>query len=133
MKRIYIAIFFIMLSVLIGLFSLSETEKICNEMINELENATKENIAVTEDNSHQKRVNFYKTTTTIRSLWEKNSDIFYFFFNNDDIKTLETNIEKLPEHAKNGDLESAYLCLIECLEELEYIKNSTKLNLNNIF
>ncbi len=133
MKRIFIAIFFILLSVFIGIYSLSETEKICNKMIIEIEEATKENIEVTESSGHQKRLDFYKTTTELKSFWEKNSDFFYFFFNNDDIKTIETNIEKLPEHAKNGDLESSYLCLVECLEELVYLKNNTELTLSNVF
>ena len=78
-------------------------------------------------------MNFYETTTELKSLWEENSDFFYFFFNNDDIKTIETNIEKLPEHSKNGELESSYLCLVECLEELEYLKNNTRLTFSNIF
>ena len=110
-----------------------KTEKICNKMMVEIEEATKENKDALESNSHQKKVNFYETTTELKSLWEENSDFFYFFFNNDDIKELELNIEKIPEHAKNGDLETTYLCLVECKEELEYIKNSVKLNLDNVF
>lgn len=133
MKRIFIAVFLIFLSVFIGCYSLNKTETICNKMIIEIENATEENIDVKESSSHQKRIEFYKTTTELQVLWEKNSDFFYFLFNNDDIKTIETNIEKLPEHAKNGDLESAYLCLVECKEEFVYLKNNSKLTLNNIF
>ncbi len=133
MKRIFIAIFFILISVLIGIYGLFETEKICDKMIIEIEEATKEHREITENSSHQKRIDFYKTTTELKTLWEKNSDFFYFFCNNDDIKTVETNIEKLPEHAKNGDLESAYLCLVECLEEFVYLKNNTKLTFSNIF
>ena len=133
MKRIFIAIFFILLSILIGSYSLVETEQICNKMIIEVEYAIKENKEVTESNSHQKRIDFYETTTEIKSLWEKNSKFFYIFFNNDDIKTIETNIEKLPEHAKSGDLESTNLCLVESLEELEYLKNNSKLTFSNIF
>ena len=133
MKRIFFAIFFILISVLIGLYGLTKTEKTCNKMMVEIEEATKENKDALESNSHQKKVNFYETTTELKSLWEENSDFFYFFFNNDDIKTIETNIEKLPEHAKNGDLESAYLCLVECLEEFIYLKSNTKLTFSNIF
>jgi HD superfamily phosphohydrolase len=133
MKRIFIAVFLIFLSIFIGCYSLNKTETICNKMITEINKATEENIEVTESSSHQKRINFYKTTTELKSLWEKESEFFYYFFNNDDLKTLETNIEKLPEHAKNGDFESAYLCLAECLEELEYLKNNTKLSFSNIF
>ncbi len=112
MKRIIIAIFFILLSVLIGIYSLVETERICNKMIIELEYATKENKEATESSSHQKRIDFYETTTKIKSSWEKNSKFFYIFFNNDYIKTIETNIEQLPEHAKNGDLESRIYVLL---------------------
>ena len=171
MKRVIIAIFFIALSIYIGVYSLNETTKICNNMISRIETATEYNtdilendnhdkrvefykktvslhdvweenskffyfffnIDVIENSSHQKRINFYKTTTELQVLWEKNSDFFYFFFNNDDIKELELNIEKIPEHAKNGDLETTYLCLVECMEELEYIKNSVKLNFDNVF
>ena len=133
MKRIFIAIFFILLSILIGIYSLVETERICNKMIIEIQYATKENKEATESSSHQKRIDFYETTTEIKNLWEKNSKFFYIFFNNDDIKTIETNIEQLPEYAKSGDLESTYLCLVEALEELEYLKNSTKLTFSNIF
>lgn len=133
MKRIFIAIFFITLSVLIGIFGLFETERICNKMIIEIEQATEENKKVTEDNSHQGRLNFYDTANELNARWEENSDFFYFFFNNDDIKNIETNIEKLPTHAKNGDFESAYLCLVECLEDLEYVKNSVSPSFNNIF
>ena len=133
MKRIFIAIFLIFLSVFIGCYSLNKTETVCNKMIFEIEYAIKENKEVTESNSHQKRVDFYETTTEIKSLWEKNSKFFYIFFNNDDIKTIETNIEKLPEHAKSGNLESTNLCLVESLEELEYLKNNSKLTFSNIF
>lgn len=133
MKRIFIAVFLIFLSIYIGSYSLNKTEQLCNKMILEIEKATEENIEVTESSSHTKKVNFYKTTTELKSLWEKDSEFFYYFFNNDDIKTLETNIEKLPEHAKSGDLESAYLCLVECLEELEYLKNNTRITFSNIF
>lgn len=133
MKRIFFAIFFILISVLIGLYGLKETEKNCNRMIVEIEEATKENKVVIESSSHQRKVDFYKTTTELKALWEENSDFFYFFFDNDDIKTIETNIEKLPEHSKNGELEASYLCLVECLEELEYLKNNTRLTFSNIF
>lgn len=133
MKRIFIAVFLIFLSVFIGCYSLNKTETICNKMIIEIENATEENIDVKESSGHQKRIDFYKTTTELQVLWENYSDFFYFFFNNDDIKTIETNIEKLPEHAKNGDLESAYLSLVECKEEFVYLKNNTRVTLNNVF
>lgn len=133
MKRVIIAIFFIALSIYIGVYSLNETTKICNNMIARIETITEYNTDILENNNHDKRVEFYKKTQNLHDAWEENSKFFYFFFNNDDIKELELNIEKLPEHAKNGDLETTYLCLVECLEELEYIKNSVKLNWDNVF
>ena len=63
MKRIFIAVFLIFLSVFIGCYSLNKTETICDKMIIEIENATEENIDVKESSGHQKRIDFYKTTT----------------------------------------------------------------------
>ena len=133
MKRHIIAIFFIALSIYIGVYSLNKTTKICNNMISRIETATEYNTDILENDNHDKRVKFYKKTVSLHDIWEENSKFFYFFFNNDDIKTIETNIEKLPEHSKNGELESSYLCLVECLEELEYMKNNTRLTFSNIF
>jgi HD superfamily phosphohydrolase len=133
MKRVIIAIFFIALSIYIGVYSLNKTTKICNNMISRIDTITKYNTDILENDNHDKRVEFYNKTQSLHDIWEENSKFFYFFFNNDDIKQLETSIEKLPEHAKNGDLESTYLCLVECLEEFEYIKNSVKLNWDNVF
>ena len=133
MKRVIIAVIFIALSIYTGIYSLNETTKICNNMLSRIETITEYNTDILENDNYDKRVEFYKKTINLHDAWEENSKFFYFFFNNDDIKQIETNIEKLPEHAKNGDLESTYLCLIECLEEFEYIKNSVKLNWDNVF
>ena len=133
MKRIFIAFIFIGISICIGIFSQNRTDQICNNMIIRIESLTKELEQVSETENHDKRINFYNSTINLKDSWEENSTFFYFFFKNDELKTLETNIEKLEEHAKNGEYESSYLCIIECLEELEYIKNSTKLKLNNVF
>ncbi|MBR2876857.1 MAG: DUF4363 family protein [Clostridia bacterium] len=133
MKRLIIAVIFIAFSIILGVYSLTKTTRLCNNMIIRIESATKDNTEILENSSHEKRINFYNSLVSLNDIWEENSDFFYYFFNNDDIKTIETNIEKLPVHAKNGDLESTYLCLVECLEEFEYIKNSSSLELNNIF
>lgn len=133
MKRIFIAVFLIISSAFIGIYGSFETKRTCEAIVIEIEEATKENKNISENSGHVKRINFYNTTLELKALWEENSDFFYFFFNNDDIKAIEINIEKLPEHAKNGDLESAYLCLIECKEELVYLKNNTELTFSNIF
>lgn len=133
MKRIFIAVFFILLSFSFGIYTLFETENICNRIITEIESSMKDNEEILENSNHQKRLDFYKKVTDLNSLWEKNSDFFYLFFNNDDIKNIELNMEKIPEHAKNGEAEASYLCLVECLEELEYIKNGVKPIINNIF
>lgn len=133
MKRVLIAVIFIALSIYIGIYSLNETTKICNNMMSRIEGITKYNTEILENDSHDKRVELYNKTVKFHDAWEENSKFFYFFFNNDDIKQIETNIEKLPEHAKNGDLEAAYLCLVECLEEFEYIKSNVKLNFDNVF
>ncbi|MBR3789075.1 MAG: DUF4363 family protein, partial [Clostridia bacterium] len=124
MKRVIIAIVLISVSVYTGVYSLNETKRICNNMISRIDTITEYNTDILENDNHDKRVEFYKKTVSLHDVWEENSNFFYFFFNNDDIKQLELNIEKLPEHAKNGDLETTYLCLVECMEELEYIKNS---------
>lgn len=133
MKRVIIAIVLISVSVYTGIYSLNETKRICNNMISRIDTITEYNTDILENDNHDKRVEFYKKTQNLHDVWEENSKFFYFFFNNDDIKQLELNIEKLPEHAKNGDLETTYLCLVECMEELEYIKNSVKLNFDNVF
>ncbi len=133
MKRVIIAIVLISVSVYTGVYSLNETKRICNNMISRIDTITEYNTDILENDNHDKRVEFYKKTQNLHDVWEENSKFFYFFFNNDDIKQLELNIEKLPEHAKNGDLETTYLCLVECMEELEYIKNSVKLNFDNVF
>lgn len=133
MKRLIIAIIFIALSIYIGIYSYNKTNKACNNMISRIETLTKQNNEIIENNNHDKRVEFYEKTINFHNLWEDNSKFFYLFFNNDDIKEIEINIEKLPVHAKNGELEETKKCLVECLEELEYIKNSVKLDFDNVF
>ena len=133
MKRVIIAIVFIVTSIVTGIYSTNETDNRCNRMESRINSAIKLNTEILENNNHNKRIEFYNTTKSLNDAWEENSRFFYFFFNNDDIKDIETNIEKLPEHAKNGDLESAYLCLVECLEEFVYLKNNTRLTFNNMF
>ncbi len=133
MKRLIIAIIFIGLSIYIGIYSYNKTNKVCNNMISRIQTLTKQNNEIIENSNHDKRVEFYEKTVNFHYLWEENSKFFYFFFNNDDIKEIEMNIEKLPEHAKDGNSEEAQQCLVECLEELEYIKNSVKLDFDNIF
>ena len=86
-------------------------------MILRIETLTKQNNEIIENSNHDKRVEFYEKTINFHNLWEDNSKFFYLFFNNDDIKEIEINIEKLPEHAKNGELEETKQCLVECLEE----------------
>jgi len=132
-KRVIIAIIFIGISIAIGVYSLNETTRICNNMIFRIENATEDNTEILENDSHDKRVEFYSTLVNLSDAWEENSEFFYLFFSNEDLKMIETNIEKLPTHAKNGDLESTYLCLVECLEEFEYIKNNGTPSWDNIF
>lgn len=133
MKRVIIAIVFIAVSIVIGIYSAKETEKRCNKLESRIDIAVKLNTEILENSSHDKRIEFYNTMENLNDAWEENSQFFYFFFNNDDIKEIETNFEKLPTHAKSGDIESTYLCLVEVLEELEYLKNSTRPDLNNIF
>lgn len=133
MKRVIIAIVFIVTSIITGIYSTNETDKRCNRMETRINSAIKLNTEILENNSHDKRIEFYNTTKSLYDAWEENSQFFYFFFNNDAIKDIETNIEKIPTHAKSGDIESTYLCLVEVLEEFEYLKNSSVVNLNNIF
>ena len=133
MKRVIIAIVFIVTSIVTGIYSTNETDNRCNRMESRINSAIKLNTEILENNNHNKRIEFYNTTKSLNDAWEENSRFFYFFFNNDDIKDIETNIEKLPTHAKSGDIESTYLCLVEVLEEFEYLKNSTKPDFNNIF
>ena len=133
MKRIFIAIIFISFAVIMGAYSTIKTDRLCNDITKKIEIMTKDNTDILKENNHDKRIDFYKSTIELNEFWEENSDFFYFFFNNDEIKAIETNIEKLPQHAKNGDLESAYLCLVEAMEEFEYLKNNSALNSNNIF
>ncbi len=133
MKRIIIAFIFLAISVCIGIFSQNRTERICNNMLIRIEELAKDLEETTINGNHDKKIDFYNATKNLNDSWEENSTFFYFFFNNNEIKALETNIEKLPEHAKNGEYEASYLCIIECLEELEYIKNSTKLKWDNVF
>lgn len=133
MKRIIIAIIFIAISVIIGIYSTNETDKRCRRMESRINSAIELNTEILETSTHDKRIEFYNMTKNLNDAWEETSQFFYFFFNNDDIKDIETNIEKLPTHAKSGDIESTYLCLVEVLEEFEYLKNSTKPDFNNIF
>ena len=133
MKRIFIAIFLIAVSVFIGIYSLNKTTRICSNMISQLEKTTKEVIDIKENSSHDKRIGLYKSTQGLNDAWEENAAFLYFFFDTNSIKNIETSIEKTPLHVKNGDLEATYLCLVECLEELEFIKSSVTIDIENIF
>jgi hypothetical protein len=133
MKRVFIAITFIFISVAVCIYSVNATEKKCNRLMSRINSAIDLSNEITENDSHNKRLKLYTSTKNLNEAWENESKFFYFFFNNDDLKSIETNIEKIPVHAKNGDIESAYLCLVECSEEIEYLKSSIIPNFNNIF
>ena len=133
MKRVFIAITFIFISVALGIYSVNETEKKCNRLMSRINSAIDLSNEITENDSHNKRLKLYTSAKNLNEAWENESKFFYFFFNNDDLKSIETNIEKIPIHAKTGDIESAYLCLVECCEEIEYLKSSIIPNFNNIF
>ncbi len=133
MKRVFIAITFIFISVAVGIYSVNATEKKCNRLMSRINSAIDLSNEITENDSHNKRTKLYTSAKNLNEAWENESKFFYFFFNNDDLKSIETNIEKIPIHAKNGDIESAYLSLVECSEEIEYLKSSITPNFNNIF
>jgi hypothetical protein len=133
MKRVFIAITFIFISVAVGIYSVNETEKKCNRLMSRINSAIDLSKEIAENDSHNKRTKLYTSAKNLNETWENESKFFYFFFNNDDLKSIETNIEKIPIHAKTGDIESAYLCLVECSEEIEYLKSSIIPNFNNIF
>ena len=133
MNRFITSVILILISVGIGIFSLTETTKLCNTMTQKIEILIVESEALTEKERNIKKDELYSEMVELNNVWENASGFFYFFFNNDDIKTIETNIKKLPIHAKNGEVEALYLCLVECSEEFQYIKNSSHLNFNNIF
>ena len=133
MKRVFIAIAFIFISVAVGIYSVNTTQRKCNRLISRINTAIELSNEITENDNHNKRIKLYSLAKNLNEAWESESEFFYFFFNNDDLKSIETNIEKIPIHTKNGDIESAYLCLVECSEEFEYLKNSIIPDLNNIF
>ncbi len=133
MKRVIIAIIFITLSIVVGIYSMNETTSKCNRMMSRIEKGIKESTELQESNNHDKKIEFYNSMESLNDAWEENSKFFYFFFNNDEIRDIEINIEKLPTHAKCGNIEEANLCLVEALEDFEYLKNSSVVNLNNIF
>lgn len=133
MKRIIIAFVLIGFSIYVGVFSLNKTEKICKNMISRIEATLNDLEEVEKSSTHEKRVTLYNTAKNLDDAWEESSLFFYFFFENEEIKEIELNVEKIPVHVKNGDLAATYICLVECREELEYIKSSVTLRFENIF
>lgn len=133
MKRIFIALFLIAASVCIGIFSLNKTTRICSNMISRIQKATEEVTSIKENSSHDKRIELYKSTQALNDAWKESSPFLYFFFDTNSIKSIEISIEKMPVHVKNGDLDATYLCLVDCLEELEFIKSSVAIDIENIF
>ena len=102
-------------------------------MISRLEAVTEDVVDIKQNSTHDKRVELYKKTNSLCDAWDETAFFLYLFFDSDNVKNIELNIKKAPIHVKNGDLDTTYLCLVDCIEELEYIKSSSIPDVENIF
>ncbi len=128
MKRLIIAILFLVISFALSLYSLSETVKKCDTLTNSIENVIK---TKNENEENYEKIKY--TVSKVNEEWETSDDIFNIFFNNSDFKGIELNIKKMKIHIENGDTDAVYLCASEALEEICYLKNSVFPTINNIF
>lgn len=125
MKRLYIAIMLIALSVFICAFSSIAVEKSSSQMRDELE-AIGTLIADGKDALAEKSI------TKAEGIWQKTERLFSFIVDADKIEEMNVGFAMIGAHLKDGNYEHALERVRECVLLLDEISENEKLSIKNI-
>lgn len=125
MKRLYIALVLIALSVFICVFSSKAVEKSSLQMCNELENI---GALIAEGQLAKAETELQRA----EKLQKKTEGLFSFIVDADKIEQLNVGFSMISAHLKDNNKEHALERLRECVLLLEEIKENEKLSIKNI-
>lgn len=125
MKRLYIALVLIALSVFICVFSSKAVEKSSLQMCNELENI---GTLIAEGQLAKAEAWLERA----EKLQKKSEGLFSFIVDADKIEQLNVGFSMIGAHLKDNNKEHALERLRECVLLLEEIKENEKLSVKNI-
>lgn len=125
MKRLFIAIFLILLAITICTLSSIKVEKSSLQMRNELNDIGNIIVAEESEKALQKLYDAEK-------LWKKTENLFSFIVDADKIEEMNVGFLLIKAHLKDGDTEHALEKLRECELLLGEISENEKLNIKNI-
>lgn len=125
MKRLFIAIFLILLAIAICTLSSIKVEKSSLQMRNELNDIGNIIVAEESEKALQKLYDAEK-------LWKKTENLFSFIVDADKIEEMNVGFLLIKAHLKDGDTEHALEKLRECELLLGEISENEKLNIKNI-
>lgn len=125
MKRLYIALVLIALSVFICVFSSKAVEKSSLQMCNELENI---GALIAEGQLAKAEAELERA----EKLQKKSEGLFSFIVDADKIEQLNVGFSMIGAHLKDNNKEHALERLRECVLLLEEIKENEKLSVKNI-
>lgn len=125
MKRLYVALALIILSVFICVFSSKTIEKNSSQMRDELENIGS---LISDGKTEQAKASLKKTEKT----WEKSERLFSFIVDADKIEEMNIGFSMIIAHLKDGNNEHALERLRECVLLLGEITENERLSVKNI-
>lgn len=125
MKRLYVALTLIALSVLICIFSSIKIEENSGLMYKELKDIGE---IITSGNNEKALLALEHTET----IWNKTESLFSFIIDADKIEEMNVGFAMISAHLKDNNTEHALERLRECEFMLEEISDDEKLDIKNI-
>lgn len=125
MKRLYIALGLIILSVFVCVFSSNAIEKNSTEMRERLEGIGS---LISDGKTQQAKSGLEET----EKVWKKSEKLFSFIVDADKIEEMNVGFSMISAHLKDGNEEHALERLRECVLLLGEITENEKLSVKNI-
>ncbi len=125
MKRLYVAITLILISLFICIFSNIKVEKSSLQMRSELESV---GYIIISGNTERAIISLNQAEET----WDKTESLFSFIVDADKIEEMNIGFSMIKAHLMDGNTEHALERLRECEFLLDEITANEKLNIKNI-
>ena len=125
MKRLYIAITLMIVSLFICILSNKKIEKSSLQMHNELENI---GYSIVSGNTEKASDDFNRA----EKIWEDTESLFSFIIDADKIEEMNVSFAMIKAHLEDKNTEHALERLRECSLLLEEITENEKLSIKNI-
>ncbi len=125
MKRLYIALTLIILSVIICTLSSVKVEKRAIEMRNEL-------VEISDAIKKRDEINLHNLINRAEARWSKTETLYSFIVDADKIEEMSISFAMIKAHLDDGNTEHALERLHECELMLSEIVENEKLSIKNI-